>query len=232
MKKSVCLFAMAALAVSVFAAPKQGPRGASGGAPVAKGRDAKVSIEQMAKVGGMALVPTPRFQVAVQGGMQEVNHKPRRWGLFEVKYATYAKWQDELTFNWYVLLDYTNASDKDNQNPPSKYSFYTVQTTYLDIKKGSHLASVVLPPSQIERYGEPVCITVQIVNKEGDILAEQSEGQEAAGLPKGNWWESENVMDKTDKKTGKPLVERRQGLVERQKTPFAYVNVGDWESVQ
>ena len=35
-----------------------------------------------------------------------------------------------------------------------------------------------------------------------------------------------------DKKTGKNMIERRAGLVDRSKTPFALINSSDYELVQ
>ena len=44
------------------------------------------------------------------------------------------------------------------------------------------------------------------------------------------FWENQDLMNSVDKKTGKPFVERRQGLVDRSKTIWALVNPNDYEA--
>ena len=116
----------------------------------------------------------------------------------------------------------------------SRYSYYTVTVRYVNIPKGSHAASVVLPPSVLERYGEPAAIAVLISNKEGDVLDVQNEGADAVVGKKlaDKWWENaDQVMSAKDAK-GTPLIARRQGLLDRSKTIFALINPDDYEMVQ
>ena len=153
----------------------------------------------------------------------------------ETKYTTMAKWQDELTFNWHVLLDASKAKEKDPKNLPAQYSYYNTQVRYVDIKKGSHMASVCLPPSVLERFGEPCTISLIITNKEGDELAFHTENMSGDVNQAGEkWWENDKFMNWQKKIKGemKPMLERRQGLVDRSKTPFWLVNNADYELVQ
>ena len=211
---------------------RRGPVGADGGEAVAKGRDAKVIISQHARLGNQCLQVAPSLS---GGGMSPVFKKPRRWIVLEMKYDTYAQWQDQLTVTWHVLLDINKATEKKEkvpagQKPPAQYSYYSASVTYLNIPQGSHAASVCLPPSVLERYGEPVVISAVISNKEGDELAMQNEG--AAQLKLGEkWWENDKVFDAKNK-DNEPLIERRQGMVDRSKTIFALVNPNDYEVVQ
>ena len=99
----------------------------------------------------------------------------------------------------------------------------------MNIPKGAHGASCVLPPSVLERYGEPVVISVRITNKEGDILDGQDEGASNLKMPE-NWWENDGVFSAKDK-SDTPLITRRQGLVDRSKSIFALVNPDDYEMV-
>ena len=239
MKKAMvfAIFATAALAVS--AAPtgrptttRKGPVGADGGEAVAKGRAAQVVISQEARLGNACLQNAPSLP---GGGMGQVFKKPRKWIVLEMKYDTYAQWQDQLTVTWHVMLDITKATEKKEklapgQKPPAQYSYYTTSVTYINIPQGSHAASVCLPPSVLERYGEPVVIAATITNKEGDVLAMQNQG--AAQLKLGeSWWENDKVLSAVNKQ-GDPLIERRQGMVDRSKTIFALVNPNDYEVVQ
>lgn len=212
---------------------RRGAVGADGGAAVAQGRDAQIQIDTPARPGGTSLIGAPNYQYQVQGQlMGPVGGKPRKWIVLEMKYTTQAKWQDELTFHWHVLLDSTKAKEKDPKNPVALYSYYTVDVRYVDIKQGAHAACVCLPPSVSERYGEPVTVSVLITNKEGDELALHTENQ-FGKLPDGKWWDRDDMMNQwKDKKTGKNMIERRVGLVDRSKTPFALINSSDYELVQ
>ena len=240
MKSSSRIFIALALA-AVCAIPasaqrssrnRRGAVGADGGASVAKGRDAMVQIDTPARPGGMSLVSAPNFQYQVQGAlMGPVGGKLRKWIVLEMKYTTQAKWQDELTFHWHILLDSKQAKEKDPKNPVAPYSYYNADIRYVDIKQGSHAACVCLPPSVPERFGEPVTVTVLITNKEGDELALHTENQ-FGKLPEGKWWERDDMMNQWKDKAGKNMIERRQGLVDRSKTPFALINSSDYELVQ
>lgn len=248
MKKSLIFAAAAVVAATALAqvrstrgnfsgarttTTRRGPVGADGGEAVAKGREAKVIISQHARIGNQNLQTAPSL---AGGGQGPVFKKPRRWIVMEMKYDTYASWQDQLTVTWHVLLDITKATEKSKEKPkpgeepPSQYSYYTASTTYINIPQGSHAASVCLPPSVLERYGEPVVISAVITNKEGDTLDVQNEGAAALKLTD-KWWENDMVFSMKDKR-GVPLIERRQGMLDRSKTIFALVNPNDYEVVQ
>lgn len=213
---------------------RRGPVGADGGKTVAQGRDAYVSIDAPARPGGTCLASAPNLQ-ANGKLMPPLGGKPRQWIVLEMKYTTMAKWQDELTFTWHVLLDSTKAKEKDPKNPPSQYSYYNTQVRYVDIKKGGHMASVCLPPSVLERFGEPCTVSVLITNKEGDELAFHTENADGNVNQAGEkWWENDKFMnwEKVIKGEKKAMVERRQGLLDRSKTPFYLVNNADYELSQ
>ena len=174
-KTMICFTLAVACACSLSAqSRRRGPVGADGGAAVAKGRDASVTIDAPARPGGTCLASAPNLN-ANGKLMPPLGGRPRQWIVLETKYTTMAKWQDELTFNWHVLLDASKAKEKDPKNLPAQYSYYNTQVRYVDIKKGSHMASVCLPPSVLERFGEPCTISLIITNKEGDELAFHTE---------------------------------------------------------
>jgi hypothetical protein len=85
------------------------------------------------------------------------------------------------------------------------------------------MSCVVLPPSLVERYGEPVSLALEIMGKEGTVLESKSES--TIPYPVKEWWKSSQVLDN-------PQVKRRSGLVDRSKTPFALINAYDYEVVQ
>ncbi len=232
----VSLMALAAMVAdaqsqSRRATGRRGAVGADGGMAVAKGKDARVAITRKAQLGAVCLQSAP----SANGNTNlKVSRKPRQWIVPELEYQTAADWQDELTFTWHVLLDSKSAKQRDkpskDKEPVSRYSYYTTSVRYMNIPKGAHGASVVLPPSILERFGEPVVISVRIFNKEGDVLDGQDEGASNLKMPE-NWWENDGVFSVTDKKTGALLITRRQGLLDRSKTIFALVNPDDYEMV-
>lgn len=211
---------------------RRGAVGADGGAAVAQGKDARVLITRKASLGSACLQSAPSANGSTYLG--KVFKKPRQWIVPELEYQTAADWQDELTVTWHVLLDSKTAKQRDrpskDKEPVPQYSYYTVAVRYANIPKGSHAASCVLPPSVLERYGEPVVISVRITNKEGDTLDGQDEGASNLKMPD-EWWTSDQVFSAKDKK-GTPLIARRQGLLDRSKTIFALINPDDYEMVQ
>lgn len=233
-RTSICLVLALSCAFAATAAVRKGARGADGGETVAKGRDAYVTIDTPARPGGQCIASAPNLQ-ANGKLLPALGGKPRQWIVLEAKYTTMAKWQDELTFSWHVLLDSTKAKEKDPRNLPAQYSYYNTQVKYVDIKKGSHMASVCLPPSVLERFGEPCTVTLLITNKDGDELAFHTENMDGNVNQAGEkWWENDQFMSWKKKIKGeeKQMVERRQGLVDRSKTPFYLVNNADYELVQ
>ena len=45
------------------------------------------------------------------------------------------------------------------------------------------------------------------------------------------WWNNDKIINAKDK-NGEPLIEIRQGLVDRSKSPFYLVNNADYEIIQ
>ncbi len=176
-----------------------------------------IKIERMPPPNKTAIIRTPEFNVRVQNTMPSVTRKPREWALFEVKYSTSAKWTDELTFNYYVMTK--GKSDEGEEI----FNFYTTTVRYIDIPKGDHMSCVAIAPSQIERYGEPVAVALEIIDQEGEVADRKSES--TIPFPKEEWWKDSAVIDN-------PKVKRREGLVDRSKTPFALINIDDYEVVQ
>ena len=240
MKKLMIVTLMAVAALTASAQRRSTTRraavGADGGAAVAQGKDARVQITRKAQIRSASLLSAPSANGTTNLG--KVFKKPRQWIVPELEYQTAADWQDELMFTWHILLDAKTAKQPDkpskDKEPVARYSYYTVAVRYVNIPKGSHAASVVLPPSVLERFGEPAAIAVVITNKEGDILEGQNEGAETVVGKKlaEKWWENaDQVMSAKDGK-GTPLIARRQGLQDRSKTIFALVNPDDYEMVQ
>ena len=115
-------------------------------------------------------------------------------------------------------------------------------TRYVNIPEGDHRSCACLPPSFIERYGEPIVITCEIVTSAGKLLDGETVLSNI-GKPfisgkftdetkeKAEWWNVDSIINSKDK-AGEPLIEVRQGLVDRSKTPFWLVNNADYEAIQ
>ena len=230
MKKVIVSILAVSCAVAAFAAPKVAPGAMPGadGEAVTSGREAKVNVDQFPKTGQASALSAPSVQGQTTIG--KCYQKPRKWLVFEMKYTTFVKWQDQLTFTWHILLESKSATEKDREDKKAPYSYYTTSVTYANIPQGSHAASVVLPPSILERFGYAKAIGVVISNKNGDVLGGQSES-EVQGIKGGTlWWNDEKIMNATDKNG--PMIERRQGLLERSKTIWGLVNPNDYEMVE
>lgn len=195
-------------------------RPAQGNPAQAAGEDGKlgkVVIKRVPPPNKTAMVRTPEFNVSAHGTQPRITRKPREWALFEIRYTTEDKWTDELTFNYHVM-----TKGKDEKGAEA-YSYYNVSVRYVDIPKGDHMSSVAIPPSQIERYGEPTAIALEVVDKNGSVADAKAESTHRNLV--GEWWKNSDIMDSK-------IVTRRQGMVERSKTPFALINADDYEVVQ
>ena len=195
--------------------------------PVTSGKEAKVTIDQMPRTGRSCCLAAP----SVQGGTMigQCYQKPRSWIVVETKYTTYTKFLDQLTFTWHVVLETKSAKEnKGNKMGLAPYSYFNTTVTYYNIPQGSHAASVCLPPSYLELYGEPKAIGFEVTNQNGDVLAGDTVSELKVIKPHTKFWEQDNFKDAMGGE--KPSIERRQGLVDRSKTIWALVNPNDYET--
>ena len=230
--KRLMILTVAALAVSTAfcaGAAKKGVKAMAGNedGPATTGREAKITIDQMPKTGQSCCLGAPGIQGASMIGVCYT--KPRRWIVIETKYTTYAKFLEQLTFNWHVLLETKSAKEnKGNKMGLAPYSYFNTAVTYYNIPQGSHAACVCLPPSYLELYGEPKAIGFEVTNQNGDVLAGDTVSEIKAIKPHTKFWEQDNFKEAMSGE--KPNIERRQGLVDRSKTIWALVNPNDYET--
>ena len=204
--------------------------------------DAKVKISQMPNIGPQSLLVAPGLQA--QGGSQPITKSRRQWGVYEMTYRTAQKWTEDITVNWFVLCDTKKAKQVDRSKTAARlppYVYYTLVSRYVNIPEGDHRSCVCLPPSFIERYGEPVVISCELVTSEGKLLdgmtvvngfsyvqAGQFNEETKAKM---EWWANDEIINAKDK-NGEAMIEIRQGLVDRSKSPFYLVNNADYEIIQ
>ena len=232
MKKTMIMMATALAVTTAFCAGarKKGVQAMAGNedGPLTTGKEAKVNVDQMPKTGQQCCLPAPGIQGASMIGVCYT--KPRKWIVIETKYTTYAKFLDQLTFNWHVLLETKSAKEnKGNKMGLPPYSYFNTTVTYFNIPQGSHAACVCLPPSYLELYGEPKAIGFTISNQNGDILGGGTVSEVKGIKPDAQFWDDQSIMNATGP-DGKPMIERRQGLVDRSKTIWALVNPNDYEA--
>ncbi len=188
-----------------------------------------VVLEQLPKVGRVSTLSAPTIQGASVIG--PCYTKPRKWIVLESKYKTDMPWTDRLVFTWHVLLETSTATErqKGDKEKIAPYSYFSTTVSYVNVPKGSHAACVCLPPSYLERYGEPKAIGLVITSPEGEMLAGDSASEIKGIKSHTEWWKDTKVMDA--KQNGEPMIERRQGLVDRSKTLWALVNPNDYEMI-
>lgn len=196
------------------------------------GKGAKILVDQPPRIGKSACMMAPSLQGGTNIG--QCYKKPRSWIVLETKYTTFgtetSRFLDQLTFTWHVLLETKSATEnKGNKEGLAPYSYFSTSMTYFNIPQGSHASSVVLPPSYLERYGEPKAVGYTITNQNGDELffGSVSEIQGIKGNEK--FWDNDKIMN-ADGKDGKPMIERRQGLLDRSKTIWGLVFPNDYET--
>jgi len=194
-------------------------RGGAGAVPgAARGTELAARIRRMPKLNRSIQQRTPEF---TQTSGRVSRGKPREWALFEVTYETAADWSDEISFTYYVMAERRAVDGK------KEYSLYQTTVRYVDVARGEHISCVVLPPTALQRYGDPVALAVEITAPDGTSLATDSvnDGREGKALPV-EWWKAKEVLD------SKSVVRRDAYLVDRSKTPFAWVNMDDYEVVK
>ena len=190
--------------------------GAAAGAEKSSRRD--LTIRHMPKLGRSALQRTPEYQTTAGKSVR----KPREWAVLDVQYDTQPEWIDELVFTYHVLAERRNLEGK------LEYSFYQTVVRYTDVARGDHVSGVVLGPAAVLRYGTPVALTVEIAAADGTALASESviEGKAIPPDLQADWWKNPRVVENQG-------VSKRDGyLVDRSKTPFAFVNADDYEAVK
>lgn len=236
MKKMMLAMVTLLAVTTVVAAPKKSSAKRSAkaaaavmeeDAPAIEGREGSVSIPTPVRIGSLACLPAPSLNGA--SSVAQVFKKPRKWIVLEAKYETYAKWQDQLTFTWHVLLDSKTATENKGGEDIAPYSYFTTQISYMNVPKGFHVSSAVLHPSYLERFGEPKAVGVVVTDKNGAVVGGDS-WSEIKNIDAGTkFWDDTNIMEATAK-DGSPMIERRSGLVDRAKTIWGLVNPNDYEN--
>ncbi|MBC8453727.1 hypothetical protein H8D64_01580 [PVC group bacterium] len=169
-----------------------------------KGRDARDTVE------------TPSYSTSVGRG----NNRAKDWQMISVEYDTFPEWIDELAVHFYVI-----SMEKDKETRQIVYSYYETLVRYVDIQRDrGHLARAFLRPTALERYGEVVGVAVEM-SVDGELVALESDEIKKAGLPE-KWWKNPKVLD------SKSVTTRKGYLLDREKSPWAFINIDDYEVIK
>ena len=212
-----------ALAVAGAAAVVFAQRTATTQPPAATAAATQVKIKSIPKPGRGLNVSTPDFQPRATGLSQPLSRgRPKEWAVIDVTYETKSptKWTDNVYVTFFVMTD--------GQTPDRKQelSFYTTRVQYVNVSDGEHRAGVVLPPSILERYGQVVAIACEITADGVDKPDVKSDINAQFLSPfKDDWWKNDRVLNAE-------IVKKREGLLERSKTPFGMIYIDDYEAVR
>ena len=176
----------------------------------AEKRDGKaavvVKLRDFEGLGKHSLLRTP---VIVARGRNQQGE----WLRVMTEFDTYPAWVDELIFQYYVLTETEIEQQK-------VFFLFKRAVRHRDIKRGRrHLSAVFLRPNTILRYGMPVAVAVEIVH-EGEIVDGGS--KQPSTYPE-RWWKEARVVE-SERVTFKDGY-----LLSRSQTPFALVDIDDYE---
>jgi hypothetical protein len=187
---------------------------ALGQARSGRGGETVLRLRKIEGLGRKGTVRTPQYRTNVSGGVSPIGE----WARIRVEYDTYPEWIDELVFQYYAL-----ALKTEKRDGSKKLSLYKTTVRYVDIERDrEHLSAVYLRPNTIERYGDLVAVAVEITHA-GKVVAEASD--EDMALPE-TWWRNPTVLE------SKSVTVRDGYLLNRNQSPFALINIDDYEAIQ
>lgn len=167
------------------------------------------------------------------------SRKEQLWGVLDYTFDTDMPWTDDMTVNFYVLLDAELKSapgPKDPlANPDQRFSFMQLTLRYSDIPRGKdHKISAVLLPAALLRFGRVIGMGIEVTVRGEVVFSNQQVGgelqktlakmvQNNPAVAKENWWTLQGIV------AGPKSVKRDGYLVDRAKTPFGLFAIDDYE---
>ncbi len=202
------VFIIGSLVLSIsFVGAQQGRKAAS--APAARAS----KVLRLQKFSGLKngnLVKTPEYKTNVNRGITPAKY----WYRLAISYDTAPDWIDEITVRYYAM----SLTKVDGAKA---YTIFKTSVRYVDIEAGSkHLSVAYLHPKAIDRYGNLVAVAVEILVS-GTVVAEDS-AVKGKGIPK-DWWKNATVTE------SQSVTVKDGYLRSKADTPFAFINVDDYE---
>lgn len=173
----------------------------------------QIRLSKMEGLGRQTMVKTPVYDTSVRRTIT----REQEWYQIWVQYDTAPEWIDEIEFAYHVLA-------KTKIEGREAFSLYRKTIKYIDIPKGKdHMSTAYLRPNTVKRYGEVVAVAVEISIK-GQVVVEKSAAA-LSNIPE-KWWKNPKVTESA-------AVTARGGyLLARDETPFAFINVDDYEVIK
>lgn len=172
----------------------------------------QLRVKKFVGVGRSSLVKTPVYSTSAPRSVT----REQDWAQIWVQYDTAPLWLDEVVFQYHVLA-------KRVEDKKELFSLYRKAVKYADVAQGKgHISTVFLRPNTLKRYGDIVAAAVEI-SVDGKVVGVQ---QEASMQLPNEWWKNPAVTDS-------PAVTVRDGyLLDRSQTPFALINIDDYEVIK
>jgi hypothetical protein len=172
-----------------------------------------VRIRKLTGLNREGVARTPEYQQ--NSGIPSIK-RPQDWVEIKLEYDTKPAWIDELSIQFFVLTEY---------EVKGKFLYVlnrkTLRSTDVEQANG-HLASVYLPPNAVKRYGYPTALAVE-VSIDGKVVATLAQlGEKKLKLP-ADWWKNDTVVK------GEGVSLRDEGLLTRDRSPFALTAIDDYE---
>lgn len=170
-------------------------------------------LRRFSGLGTKNFVKTPEYKTNAPRGISP----QKEWFRIITEYDTAPEWIDELTFQYFILS--LTTVDR----APS-YSIFRVAVRYSDIAAGrGHLSTAFLHPKALERFGEVVAVAVEILH-EGRVIAEETDVRGSQIPP--DWWQNPQVTE------SETVTARNGYLLDRSQSPFALINIDDYEFIK
>jgi hypothetical protein len=201
MNRSIVLLALSAAlsalpALGQMRSFSQAPVGGGTAAPaqevVLRVKDVKVDMR----------VQSPLYNNNAERGQSTQKH----WLRVIQEYETQNEWIDELEFTYYVLIRDAKGRDR----------AFRKTVSYVDIKKGRHIADAFIRPNTFERMNASVVHAAVVIKSKG--IAGMKVVASSSTLSQANWWEQIPSEEGT--------------LLNRDETPFANVAYDNYELIK
>lgn len=170
-------------------------------------------VRRFSGLGTKNIVKTPEYKTDAQRGVKPL----KEWFQLSVTYDTAPEWIDELAFQYFVM----SLAKVEGE---MKYSIFSATVRYSDIQRGrSHVSTAFLHPKAVERFGDIVAVAVEILHA-GKVIAQEGEVGEKT-IPE-DWWKNTVVTESAN------VTARNGYLLDRSRSPFALINIDDYEFIK
>lgn len=158
---------------------------------------------------------TPRYGTSASSGS---SREDKEWGMVRVEYDTIPEWLDEL------VIEYIALSLEPTKDATKRYTLYRKTVEYMDVKRDrGHVGTAYIRPTGIERYGKLVAIAVKF-SVGGKLVAEV--GESKLDKKYDPWWKNPVILESP------AVTPRTRYMLNRAESPWAYVNIDDYEVIK